>query len=536
MYQLSDKNLDRLSREASEHVDPELNNAGWENLERLLDKELPQNKKDRRRFFLLLLFIALVCGAGLTYTMTSRKDSMASKNILAENNHSPVIENNSEKTINGGTDAETSPEKINNKNPDKGATPVEVAPEKDNTTAPVKKPVANALDAGKISTANKPSTTQRTGARKKQISSPKNITAPVVISGKQHSDIAVKPTNRISADQHPSVKKEKEGKSNTISSSGNKQAGIHHNADKQALNANSLLQDKTAKQENTSTDKSFLKDKPAADQQASADKLLQEEKALADQQPSTAKPLPQNNAAITDSSVQHKQAVADNGNITDSAAPAIDSAVAAAKPKKKSRRSSSFEIGVTAGPDLSTVKYQYTDKAGFNAGLQLGYNFNDRWSLRSGIIYTRKNYSAKGKDFHPPKDYWTNNYYLHKVEGSCFMLEIPLNISYNIPASQKNKFFVSSGLSTYLMGKETYQYDYTYNGIMKRKDWTNYKNSHFIFSILNVSAGFEKEINKRFSIEAESYAKVPLKGVGFGNMQMSSYGIYFSLIYKPSKK
>lgn len=218
---------------------------------------------------------------------------------------------------------------------------------------------------------------------------------------------------------------------------------------------------------------------------------------------------------------------------TDSDSLSAGKSATAKKAKKKTQRQGFFDIGIMAGPDLTTVKYHFTDQPGFNAGFQAGYHISDRWSFHSGLIYTKKNYTAKGKDFNPPKTYWTNNVYLHEVEGSCYMLDIPLNVRYNILSGTRRKVFASTGLSTYLMNKETYQYDYTLNGVSTNARWTNKKNSAFVFSVLNLSAGFEKIIDKRFSLQAEPYFKAPLKGLGFGNMQMSSYGIYFSLLYRP---
>jgi hypothetical protein len=43
----------------------------------------------------------------------------------------------------------------------------------------------------------------------------------------------------------------------------------------------------------------------------------------------------------------------------------------------------------------------------------------------------------------------------------------------------------------------------------------------------------ERSLGKRFSLQAEPYLKVPLTGLGKGSMRMDSYGILFTLKYKP---
>src|SRR5688572_11081322 len=69
MYPLNDKDLDRLSRDAAEHYDVESSTSGWERLESRLDKELPEKKKDRRRFLFWLFLVGLLTGGGLIYML-----------------------------------------------------------------------------------------------------------------------------------------------------------------------------------------------------------------------------------------------------------------------------------------------------------------------------------------------------------------------------------------------------------------------------------------------------------------------------------
>ena len=117
------------------------------------------------------------------------------------------------------------------------------------------------------------------------------------------------------------------------------------------------------------------------------------------------------------------------------------------------------------------------------------------------------------------------------------MFEIPLNLRYDLFSNQKRKFFVSSGLSTYLMTNEYYDYHYKdNNGAYTVKSYDYTANSNYWFSILNISAGFERSIGTRFAVQAEPYLKIPLKGLGFGNINLNSYGIYFGIKYKPFAK
>jgi hypothetical protein len=199
---------------------------------------------------------------------------------------------------------------------------------------------------------------------------------------------------------------------------------------------------------------------------------------------------------------------------------------------KKDKIKQPLELGLMAGPDISTVSFGPSYKTGYNFGLQVGYRFSNRWSVNTGIIYTKKFYQADSQYFHYKNP---GNWNLDKVEGNCTMWEIPLNVRYDVSFNDKRRWFVSTGLSTYLMDKEYYTLNYiSWSGTPYPYELPSDSNSTYLFSIVNLSAGMERSLGKRFSIQAEPYLKIPLKGLGTGSMRMDSYGILFTLKYKPT--
>ncbi len=142
-----------------------------------------------------------------------------------------------------------------------------------------------------------------------------------------------------------------------------------------------------------------------------------------------------------------------------------------------------------------------------------------------------------GEDFTAPKGSWISYYKLENVEGYCRMWEVPLLARYTVSESAKRSFFLSAGLSSYFMTKENYDFSYYYNGQpVVRNSAYDSKDTH-VMSILHLSAGFENRISKSWSLQVEPYAKIPLGGVGLGNIQLSSFGLNFSIQHRqPSKK
>jgi hypothetical protein len=228
--------------------------------------------------------------------------------------------------------------------------------------------------------------------------------------------------------------------------------------------------------------------------------------------------------------------------VADPKAALKDTTATAQKPaadKKNNKKVRGFEIGIIGGPDKSNVKFTHSADIGYNIGLQLGYRFSNRWSVNTGLLYTKKNYKADGKDV--AKYAWLANpaVDVYAFEGYCSMLDIPLNVRYDFSVTPKNRFFASTGLSTYIMKNEDYDYYYKYGSMDGMYNWTTNKggagDSTYLFSILNLSAGFERSLNKHFSIQAEPYLKLPLSQLGHAKLNLSSYGIYFSFKYRIAK-
>ena len=205
------------------------------------------------------------------------------------------------------------------------------------------------------------------------------------------------------------------------------------------------------------------------------------------------------------------------------------------KVKLKNKKGNSFFFTLSAGPDISATGGDQLGKAKLQAGVGLGYTFKDRLTIRSGFYSGRKIYTSSPGSYHPPAAFW--NYYpnLQKVDADCRVYEIPLLLSYNFSHSSKQQLFASAGISSLLMKRETYNYYYKYNAsgpTETRKYTIRDQNKHY-FSVLTLSGGYQKNIGKSLSVTVEPYLKLPLSGIGFGNVKLNSGGVLFSIGIKP---
>ena len=245
-------------------------------------------------------------------------------------------------------------------------------------------------------------------------------------------------------------------------------------------------------------------------------------------------PVKENQTSITETKADQVQDAKPTNSTTD---PSTLTGVKEPNKTVTAKKGRGLSYAFLAGVDKSTVKFTYGNGPGYNLGAMMGYHFNDKFSIHSGAILTQKNYKLAGQDFTAPKGTPISYYKLETVAGYCRMWEIPLLMRYTFTKPQGNSFFLSAGLSSYFMTKENYEYFYYYNGVPVTKNISYNSTDTHILSILHLSAGYDKPISKSWSLQIEPYAKIPLGGVGFGNIQLSSFGINFSMQHRqPSKK
>ncbi len=205
------------------------------------------------------------------------------------------------------------------------------------------------------------------------------------------------------------------------------------------------------------------------------------------------------------------------------------------KDKKTAKISNSADKGiylsVLAGPDLSAIKFQSIKKTGYSIGLLGGYRFNKHLAVEAGIFWDKKQYYTDGKYFNKSKTDIPASYNIQDLEGNCNMFEIPIALRYDFRYNRKGRFFSTAGFSTYLMKKENYAYTAEYGGSAWAHN-ASYKNSGNNFlSILQISGGYEYNWGKIGRIRIEPYLKIPLTGVGIGQLAISSAGLHLGITH-----
>jgi hypothetical protein len=205
------------------------------------------------------------------------------------------------------------------------------------------------------------------------------------------------------------------------------------------------------------------------------------------------------------------------------------------KERVQAKKSNSFFFNFSAGPDLSFAGSNKLGTTKLVVGAGLGYTFNKRYTLLAGLYSGNKVYTALPDAYHPPAVFYTYYPYLEKVDADCKVLEIPVSLSYHFNTSHSQNWFVTAGLSSFLMKKEEYNYYYkrSTTGPVYQRKWTiNNENKHFL-SALTLSGGYQRTISRHLSVLIEPYLKLPLTGVGYGKVKLHSAGVLFSVGVNP---
>jgi hypothetical protein len=197
-----------------------------------------------------------------------------------------------------------------------------------------------------------------------------------------------------------------------------------------------------------------------------------------------------------------------------------------AKKKSPAKVQKGLYFGIIASPDFSTVKMQRVQKVGYSAGIILGYRISRSFAVETGLLYDRKNYYSKGSSFSKSKIPYIQNWKILNVDGYCNMWEIPVNVRYFIKNGQHTSWYANAGLSSYLMKKEDYAFNYLDDyGTLKNNSW-DYKNAtRNWFSIIHVGVGLEHNLGAIGKLRVEPYLKIPASGLGIGDLPITSMGV-----------
>jgi hypothetical protein len=197
------------------------------------------------------------------------------------------------------------------------------------------------------------------------------------------------------------------------------------------------------------------------------------------------------------------------------------------KNKEKPVKFRRYSIGLLASPDFSSVGLPKIGSPGVGEGLFIEYHLTPRWTIYTGVIKSFKKYSGDSSGYKSTEGFWQGKNKTKRIDGSCNIIDVPLNVKYHFLLRQKSLLFTSVGMSSYFMLNEQYSFIWTNN----QKTWKYSSKENYFFSVVNISLGYEKLLSKSLSVQAEPYVKIPVKDIGEGDIKLFTAGLFLSLKY-----
>lgn len=193
------------------------------------------------------------------------------------------------------------------------------------------------------------------------------------------------------------------------------------------------------------------------------------------------------------------------------------------------QRQNRWTLGILAAPEIASVTLSGKSDPGYSFGILTEYRLARRFSLSAQGLYASKRYTAGKGEFQPPKGAWYHNVAPIETVGSCNMLEATLSLRTELLQKQHWNLVANTGISTWWMLREGYEYHYEkyYPGLPY--NWKSQKTLTQWLAIGQVGIGAERQVSSEMSIEADLYLQVPLQGIGSGKVQLYSQGISVAL-------
>jgi hypothetical protein len=185
-----------------------------------------------------------------------------------------------------------------------------------------------------------------------------------------------------------------------------------------------------------------------------------------------------------------------------------------------------FGLAMMVSPDINGAGSFKNSQVGANIGVLFSVGLTKRLTISTGAAYSKKPYATT-----------FDNYYIgykfkndpQSVSADCRVLDIPLNVDYKVYSKSANSLSVGSGLSSYIMLKEKYFYDYAIPGTSGPSTTTIINRNRHFLGVLNLNATYEHRLNSKFSVAAQPYLKIPLTDIGNSKVKLQSAGFALGL-------
>ena len=183
-----------------------------------------------------------------------------------------------------------------------------------------------------------------------------------------------------------------------------------------------------------------------------------------------------------------------------------------------------LSLAIVGAPDVNGVSSLNGAKAGANLGIQLSVQLLPKLSITTGVAYAVKRYSASAGQY---ESNYQSSTPITYIDANCKVLDVPLNVNYQLYKKGNNALHLGTGLSSYWMLRENYEFEYANNVPSFYINVAN-QNRHLL-GVLNFNATYQRHLGNGINAIFQPYYKVPLTGIGNGRVSLRSAGVAFGV-------
>lgn len=199
------------------------------------------------------------------------------------------------------------------------------------------------------------------------------------------------------------------------------------------------------------------------------------------------------------------------------------------KPAVKINGTSAFRpqyaLTVLASSEVNGVGSFQSASSGTNVGLMFTVGVK-KLSISTGANYSVKPYTLPFSEYHTTYNFKNAPEY---VTADCRVLDIPINVGYQLYNKSRNKITLGTGISSYIMMHESYTYDYGNTGVYGPSYYAVKGKGKYYFSIMNLQATYERKINSKVGLSLQPYLKLPLSDIGYSQVKVQTFGVAVGL-------
>lgn len=193
-----------------------------------------------------------------------------------------------------------------------------------------------------------------------------------------------------------------------------------------------------------------------------------------------------------------------------------------------------FSAGLSLSPDFNGVGFANKMSASLRPGIIIYYKILPRISISTGASFDQKRYESTAENYSTPAGFWgnkTNGVIPTLINGSCRVIDIPLNLNVRFTDLPRVNYGGSAGVSSYILLDEAYDFEFEQDNPGADSGWSTKENSNYVAGLVNVSLYVSIPIGRNTEFLIEPYFKTPIKDIGWAKVALYGSGAHFVLKY-----